>query len=163
MTVEERMQPAFQLKPELASGTVVFEVDKETGLEPMLIGAGAQPVRFHTMAKVATTAEQKRGLRETTRADAVEMESRIIGDICREQSIPSGIIRVILDTAQEDLALDFNQLMTTEQKMDYGKLAWALAKSPGKIRGLMRLQKQARTAAERLGAVLTKILSAREV
>ena len=53
-------------------------------------------------------------------------------------------MRVILDTANEDLPLDFNQLMTADQKMSYGKLALALVKSPGKVGALLRLQKQSR-------------------
>jgi hypothetical protein len=68
-------------------------------------------------------------------------------------------VRVILDTAEEDLPLDFNQLMNARQQMDYGKLALALARSPGKLGALLRLQKQSRAAAEALAAVLARLLT----
>jgi hypothetical protein len=69
-------------------------------------------------------------------------------------------VRVILDTANEDLPLDFNQLMTIRQKMSFGKLSLAVAKSPGKIVALRRLQKQAGAAARRLAEVLARITAA---
>jgi adenosylhomocysteine nucleosidase len=145
------------LRPELTMGTVVFSADPETGLEPALLAAGAKLARFHCADGVAATAEQKQALREATGADAVEMESQVICAVCHEQSIPCATVRVILDAAKKDLPLDFNQLMTPNQKMSYSKLALALAKSPGKLGALLRLQKEAGAAAGNLAEVLARI------
>ena len=146
------------LRPGLAPGTVVFDADPKTGLEPALLAAGAKPGRFHCAAGVVATAQGKRALREATGADAVEMESEIVRAVCREQDIPGATVRVILDTANEDLPLDFNQLMTVEQKLSYGKLAVALAKSPRKVGALLKLQQQSKDAAEKLAQVLGGLL-----
>jgi nucleoside phosphorylase len=143
------------LSPNLAKGTVIFSAD--SGLGEQLVAAGAKSARFHCADRVATTAKEKRQLAEATGADAVEMESEIIRAICAENSIPSATVRVILDTASENLPLDFNALMTASKKMNFLKLAVALLKSPGKIPALMELQKQSRAAAMNLAQVLDKV------
>jgi adenosylhomocysteine nucleosidase len=146
------------LSPDLSLGTVVFSCDDAPHLQPRLLAAGAHPARFHCASRVASTAAEKRQLWESTHADAVEMESQIICNICREHKIPCATVRVILDTASEDLPLDFNFLMTAEQQMDYRKLAFSLAKSPSKIAALLRLQKQSKEAASKLAEVLLKVI-----
>jgi adenosylhomocysteine nucleosidase len=91
----------------------------------------------------------------------VEMESGVIRAVCRERGIPSATVRVISDSADENLPLDFNRLMDAEQNLSYVRLALALVSSPGKIPALITLQKRTRTAAKNLAKVLTRVIADR--
>lgn len=148
---------AGALKPELTRGTIVF-ANADPLVENSLLAAGALAAKFHCADRVAATAAEKRALRESTGADAVDMESEIIGSVCREAGIPFTLVRVILDEAGEDLPLDFNQCMTENQEMSYTRLVRALWKSPGKIAALIEFQKQCRAAARTLAMTLAKII-----
>ncbi len=151
------------LNPDLKLGDVVFESGKrkaESGnLEVRFLAAGAKPVNFFCADRIATTVAEKKKLRAETGADAVEMESAAIHAVCAEHGIPCATVRVISDTADEDLPLDFNALAKGDKSLDYGKLFLAIAKSPGKIGALMRLQKKTKFAAAQLAAALEKIIS----
>ncbi len=145
------------LDPELQIGAVVFQT-ADASLAEMLGQHGGRGVAFHCDAHIATTVVEKVALRRTTGADAVEMESAAIHSVCAAQGIPCATVRVISDTATEDLPLDFNQLSYPDQSLNFGKLAWAIAKSPGKIPALLRLQKNTGLAAKRLAEVLARII-----
>jgi adenosylhomocysteine nucleosidase len=146
------------LNPELPTGTVLFAADQQSGLEQALLAAGARPARFHCLDRVATTAQEKLALFQTTGADAVEMESQVIREVCGKQKIPSAVVRVVLDAAQDDLPLDFNRLMTPEREMSPSKLAGAILSSPATIGRLLAFRKQVVAAAQALGVVLAQAL-----
>ena len=170
------------LNPDLKTGDVVFDLPDRRGefhepqteiesgargtrpsessspLREKLLAAGAKPAEFFCADRIATTVAEKKKLRAETGADAVEMESAAIHAVCRERGIPCATVRVISDTASEDLPLDFNALTKSDKNLDYGKLVWAIAGSPGKIGALLKLRKQTRFAAERLAQVLEKII-----
>jgi hypothetical protein len=160
------------LNPDLKIGDVVFEIENRRDelhesqtkngdsqsslLRNKLLAAGAKPTAFFCADRIATTVAEKQKLRAETGADAVEMESAAIHQICRERGISCATVRVISDAANENLPLDFNALAKPDKSIDFGKLAWAIAKSPGKIGALMALQKKTKFAAEQLAAVLAK-------
>lgn len=145
------------LHPDLAPGAVVYETTDEE-LAVRLHQAGAKPAKIFCADRVAVTVADKQELRKSTGSDAVEMESAAIQNVCRELKIPCVTVRVISDAAGEDLPLDFNQLYRPDMSLDPGKLAWTIAKSPWKIPSLMRLQKRCQFAAEKLAAVLLRVI-----
>jgi adenosylhomocysteine nucleosidase len=147
------------LNPDLKLGDVVFELSTlNSQLSTRLLASGAKPAKFFCAERIATTVAEKKKLRAETGTDAVEMESAAIHTVCAERGIPCATIRVISDTANEDLPLDFNALAKPDKSIDFGKLAWAIAKSPGKIGALVELQKKTSFAAEQLASVLAKII-----
>jgi nucleoside phosphorylase len=146
------------LNPNLKWGSVVFDEDAEAGLTPQLLKRHAIAVRFHCADHVAVTAAEKQELWKSTGADAIEMESSAIREICREHNIPSATIRVISDAAATDLPLDFNALMTRDYKMNYPKLAWTLMRQPAKIRQLMLFQANISFVAKDLAFTLLSVL-----
>jgi nucleoside phosphorylase len=140
----------------LKIGDVVFAGET---LNAPLLAAGARPAKFFCADRIATTVAEKKKLRAATGAEAVEMESGAIHAVCRELGIPCATVRVISDTADEDLPLDFNALAKPDQSLDFRKLFLAIARSPGKISALMALQKKTSLAAKQLAAVLEKIVA----
>jgi adenosylhomocysteine nucleosidase len=161
------------LKSGLKVGDVLFEIpEQRTGpqtktrsenIEPFvhkgLLAAGARPAKFFCADRVAVTVAEKEKLLAETGADAVEMESAAIQEVCRGRGIPCVTVRAVSDAADEDLPLDFNALSKPDKNLDYGKLALAIARSPRKIGALLQLQKKTRHAARQLAAVLEKVVS----
>ncbi|MFO1475231.1 MAG: hypothetical protein U1F98_01105 [Verrucomicrobiota bacterium] len=164
----ESMQPqrvltcgfAGGLDPELGIGDLLFDQDFDAGFGSALLGLGARQGTFHCSTRVAVSVAEKAELRRSTGADAVEMESAVIRTLCRERGIPSATLRVISDSALEDLPLDFNALMTSDQRLSMWRLAGALARRPWSIPRLLELQRNTRRAAQNLGGALHGLLAA---
>ncbi len=147
------------LNPDLKLGEVVFELGtRNSELGTQLLAAGAKHAKIFCADRIATTVAEKKKLRAETNADAVEMESAAIHAVCAEYNIPCATVRVISDTAHEDLPLDFNALAKSDKSIDFVKLFVAIAKSPKKIPQLMQLQKKTQFAAAQLAGVLKKII-----
>jgi len=141
------------LDPDLTVGTIVADLDP---WHPLSFGpeTGVRRGVFHLASQVAVTAEAKAKLRASTGADAVDMESAVIRDLCGARGVPSGTVRVISDAAGEDLPLDFGALMTPDQQIDVSRLMGVLARSPGKIIRLIRFSRMLGKASAKLARVL---------
>ena len=149
---------------ELKVGDVVFEIpsseknDVFAGIRAKLTATGAREAKIFCADRIATTAVDKKKLREETGAEAAEMESGAIQAVCGRQGIPCVTVRVISDTANEDLPLDFNQFLKEDKSMDMSKLMMAVTKAPWKMGALMELQRNTKLAAQRLADVLVKVI-----
>lgn len=101
--------------------------------------------------RVAVSSAEKAELRSTG-ARAVEMEAAALADYAAQAGVDFYCIRVVSDTAAETLPLDFNAYRDAEGRFDRGRIAMAaLARPVHRIPGLMRLQRNCRLAASRLG------------
>jgi nucleoside phosphorylase len=148
------------LDPALRLNTVLFEANESFPLAEALRKTGARPGRFYGSDRVAITAADKRSLRWQTNADAVEMESAAIHTLCNAESIPCATVRVISDTANEDLPLDFNEMTDPDQNLQFRKLLTGILRRPGKIPALLRLQTQTQEAARHLAQTLAAVVEA---
>jgi nucleoside phosphorylase len=101
---------------------------------------------------VAVTAADKRGLREKSGARVVEMEYAAVAAKAGEWGLPCRAIRVVSDTAQEDLPLDFNRYRDVDGRFRMSRIALAGMLRPfTALPELLRLNRQARVAADKLG------------
>lgn len=147
------------LSEDLKHGSVIGNWDLDFPLISQLELSGVKRVAFHCADRVAITRMEKSSLLASTKMDAVEMESGAIRKLCLGENIPSATVRVISDSAGQDLPLDFNRLMNCDRTMNYFKLAAALIKSPLKIPKLIQFSVQVKLAARELGRTLNKVLA----
>jgi adenosylhomocysteine nucleosidase len=145
------------LNPILQRNTILFEAAPGFAHQRRLLDLGAVPARFSTTNRIMITAAEKKQLRAETGADAVDMESGVIHEVCAAQRISCATVRIISDTAEEDLPLDFNALLTVQAKPSYVKLAAALLKQPGKLKELIALQTRLKESARLLAGFLARL------
>ena len=136
---------------------MVFETD-DSRLREELTAAGAVAGKFHCADRIVITAREKTGFGRARTRTRWRWSRRSSAGSAGNMQLPFATVRVISDAADEDLPLDFNSLSKPDRSLDYGKLALAVAKSPGKIGALMRLQKQTRLAAQELAEVLARVI-----
>ncbi|MEO8099651.1 MAG: hypothetical protein ABI811_18275 [Acidobacteriota bacterium] len=104
---------------------------------------------------VVVTAEEKRQLRERTGATVVEMEFAAVQAVALKWGVPCQAIRVVSDTAGEDLPLDFNLYRDADGRFQLPRIAMSGLLSPFRVLpALLRLDRNSREASEKLGAFL---------
>jgi adenosylhomocysteine nucleosidase len=102
--------------------------------------------------RVAVTAVEKRALYQSTGAAAVDMEYGEVKRIAEKWGVPAGAVRVVSDTAGEDMPLDFNKYRDRNGRFSRVRIALAaLARPFTAIPGLLRLDRNCRLAADKLG------------
>ena len=102
--------------------------------------------------RVVVSAAEKRALREKSGAAAVEMEAAAVARKAVEWGVPFRCLRVVSDTAAEDLPLDFNLYRDAEGRFSRTRIALAAMARPFSVMPrLMRLDRNCGIAAEALG------------
>jgi adenosylhomocysteine nucleosidase len=160
-------RPAFALScgfaggldPSLSTGMLVADADPGFHIRNRLAACGAHFATFLNSDRILSTSREKAEARERSHADVVDMESAAIRRLCQEAGIPSATLRVISDTAGDDLPLDFNRFLSHSGQFRYDRLMLALLRSPGRVRALIHFQRQTRRAAEALALGLQTILT----
>ena len=96
---------------------------------------------------VVWQALEKHRLQRLTDAVGLDMESAALAAVAQERDLPVAIVRTVSDLVDEDLPLDFNLFLRPTGWLNGMQ---ALISRPSSLRGLNRLRKQSRVAADRL-------------
>jgi adenosylhomocysteine nucleosidase len=134
------------LDPALAAGAIVV-----SGEAPVRAAGPFVAGDVVSSERVLVTAEEKRALRRTSGAAAVDMEFGAVKKIAAEWGVPARAVRAVSDAAGEDMPLDFNRYRDREGRFSRGRIAMAAMVRPLVIPGLLRLERNCRLAAEHLG------------
>lgn len=163
------LRPEHQVADILAAREIVADEkrDKRLGMRikstqrllNIATACGAKLVdRFYSSPFLIGKALDKAALGNC--ADAVEMESfEVLSEALAWMS--EGIaLRAISDTVDQDLPLDFDQMVTDEGELSMARLAGQIIRKPSAIPGLIRLGKRSGEAATRLADFLDGYLAA---
>jgi nucleoside phosphorylase len=93
-------------------------------------------------------------------ADAVDMESFAILSEAQGLHVPAVAVRVIGDTAAQDLPLDFNRTVGPKGQISIPRVFGLLARNPHRLPGLIRLSRDTQKAATCLAIFLDLFVEA---
>jgi nucleoside phosphorylase len=110
-----------------------------------------------SVERIAGHIDEKRRLAE--RAEVVDMESYRILDEARRCGIPSAAIRVIGDTVEETLPLDFNQSVRADGSVNLMNLASQAIRAPWRWPALAAFGYRQRLAAHALADFLDRFVT----
>ena len=102
-----------------------------------------------TVDKVISKASTKRRIGEQNSFLAVEMESAAVAEVASKKGVAFAAIRSISDDIDDDLELDYDNMISDEGKVKVTNIALSVLKNPQKLALLSRLNKQTRRASKR--------------
>jgi nucleoside phosphorylase len=120
------------------------------------VGQALPPAKPHktgtllSIDRVAVTASEKSKLHKTGAA-AIEMEAAAVAAKAKEYNLPFYSIRVVTDTAHENMPLDFNAMRHSSGRFSRSKIVAAAFRSPTVFPKLIKLNKTCKNASVALG------------
>lgn len=108
--------------------------------------------------RVAWRSTDKRLIAAHCPAAALDMETLGAARACSEAGVPFLAVRVISDSLDEDLPVDFNRY-AKGGGMDWPRFLFHILTHPGVIPPLMRLGRQSRLAAKNLSSAVDKVFA----
>ena len=123
-----------------------------------------------TVNDVVESPEQKRAIRNRTRAEIVDMETFAVAEICRIREIPFFSFRVVFDAANDPIPKDIAKILESMEggtsRLSWSRLSGAVLGSvwsrPSIVLDFVSLKRRAFTASERLAQFALAELSRRK-
>jgi nucleoside phosphorylase len=157
---------AGALRPEYHVGDIfvparIEEAEKRSVVicDPILFESAKPPKPAQTLLSSATiiaSSAEKETLSAV--AGAVDMESFTVISAAQKLGIPALAVRVISDTRDQDMPVDFSKSLDERGQVSIGSVLKLLAGQPGKLAALMRLGRQSKLAAEALAHFLLEYI-----
>ena len=119
---------------------------------------GVHVGRLLTADRVIRHPDEKRSLGRQHEAMAVDMETFAVAEVCRRREVPFLAVRVINDTADDELPADVGHLLA--QKTLSGRLGAAVGsiwRRPGSFKDMVQLRENALMASERLAKFIAVV------
>ncbi len=116
--------------------------------------------RMLTVDRVVRTVQEKRQLHTATGADLVEMETAAVVETCRRLGTPVAAIRVVIDTADEELPPHLDTIVRQQSKArQWGAALGAIFARPKSVGELYQLKENAISASDRLAKFLVEFIA----
>jgi adenosylhomocysteine nucleosidase len=134
-----------------------LSLDVPNGLSAA-IGPGVHRGALLTADAVVRLPGEKKLLFQRSGAMAVDMETFAVAEVCRRRNVAFSSIRVINDTADEQLPKDVNYLLTRKTRAaQWGAALGTACHRPGSIKDMYQLRENALVASGRLAKFLWQI------
>ncbi|MGL4943534.1 MAG: hypothetical protein ACRC46_10130 [Thermoguttaceae bacterium] len=119
-----------------------------------------------TVSRVVKTPQEKASLAERYAADLVDMETFAVAAWCRDRCVPLIAVRILFDTAGEEISDETVNLMNASQKSTarlVGSLARILFTKPTAFSSLYAMKERAIVASDALARAVAEVATARNV
>ncbi len=134
-------------------------IDLKVDRQALAAIPGVRIGRLLSADRIIRRPDEKLALGRQYDALAVDMESFAVAEVCRRRKVPLLAVRVINDTADEELPPDVENLLAQKTKLSQlGAVTGAVWRRPASVKDMYRLRENALAASERLAGFLADMV-----